>query len=886
MTKQPNNLSPPRWADKLLNAFLPPDLAEELQGDMHEQFEAQVEEVGLTKARWLYIWEVLLFCRPYYLKRRLNAQIISMNDYYFLINPTMISNYFKIAFRTLFNNKAYSAINIIGLSIGLAAAMLIILYTKDELSYDRFHANNPNIYRLTYQSFAPKGGMIYQTGNTGYLQGPRFAAGVPEIQSYVRYQAERRDMKLNNEIVSQEVFTTDPDFFNVFSFPLINGDATTALKQPKSVVVSENIAEKSFGTANALGKVLMVKENDKFEPYTVTGVVRKSPQNSSIKFDVLLPLKAGKEEMENSENWLSTSLNTFVLLNPKADAKAVATKVNSIFQIEAKEVRKLYAEKYEMNEQWVYSLQPFTDVHLNKDLNADNGLVDASNPAFSYILSGIALFILLIACINFVNLSIARSVKRAKEIGVRKVVGGGRSQLIFQFLGESFMLCSAAFLLAILLVWFTLPTFNQLANKVLMLNYLLDTKLILGYIGLFFLTGLLAGFYPALVLSGYNPVQTLYQRFTFSGKNYLQKLLVVVQFSLASFMIIAAITIYSQLNYLTNKDLGYDDKQVISLRKPNLTRKEAQLLKAELLRNPDILAVAPKNNGFWGTSAKINIDQTLSFAYETVDESFLPMFKIPIVKGRNFSPDFPTDSSQSVLVNEAFVRYANWKDPIGQTLTISYNNNEKYKVIGVVKDYHSRPLNYEIKGQVFTMRQGNDYGKSFIKVKPNTETASLQYIEKTFKKLFPMNPYTYQFVEEINKENYADEAKWRQIMIFGAILTIFISCIGLFGLATLTAERRTKEIGIRKVLGASVSSVVQLLSSDFIRLVGLSLVFAFPTAYYAIEKWLQNYPYRVSISIWPFVITALIAIMIAFFTVSIQSIRAALMNPIKSLKNE
>ncbi len=884
--KTKDNPSPPKWADKLLSVFLPDDLAEELQGDMHEQFEVKVEEVGLTKARWLYVWEVLRFCRPYYLKRRLAGKTDSMNKYYFLMNPSMIKNYFKIAFRTLVNNKAYSAINIIGLSIGLAAAMLILLYTKDEVSYDRFHANNPNLYRITYQSILPGGSLNYQAGLTGYLQGPKFTSALPEIESYVRYEGGIRDIKINNEIVSQAIFQTDPDFFRMFSFPMIVGNPTTALLRPESVVISESIAEKSFGTTNALGKILYLKDDNEFKPHTVTGVVRNSPQNSSIKFEVLLPLIVDKSQMDDGENWFNTSLNTFVLLNPKASPSSVIDKMNRVYETEAKDAIKMVAQKYEMNEKWVYNLQAFTDMHLNEDFTADYGLEDKSTPAYSYILSGIALFILLIACINFVNLTIARSIKRAKEIGVRKVVGGGRTQLVFQFLGESFMLCICAFALAVLLVWLVLPTFNQLANKVLSLNYLFDKQLILAYFVLFLITGLLAGFYPALVLSNYSPVQTLYQRFRLSGKNYLQKTLVVVQFTLASVMIIGTMTIFSQLNYLTEKDLGYDDSHLISVGKSNLTRKEAGLLKEELLKNPDILSVAAKNSGFSGQSVKVNGDESINFAYETIDEDYVSMLKIPVIAGRNFSKDFPADSTQSVLVNESFVKKANWKNPIGQIVHFGQEDGEDLRVIGVVKDFHFQALKYEIKPQLFDMRPQSDYGKVFVKVKPNSETASLRHIEKTFKKLFPLNSYKYLFMDEVNQANYASEAKWRQIMLFGAILTIFISCIGLFGLATLTAERRTKEIGIRKVLGASVGSVVQLLSSDFMKLVGLSFVFAFPVAYYAMDEWLKGYAYRVDISVWTFVITALAAILIAFFTVSFQSIRAAMSNPVKSLRSE
>ncbi|GAB4025788.1 ABC transporter permease [Spirosoma gilvum] len=879
---------PPRWADWLLESCLSPYLLEDVQGDLHEVFSKRIDQVGLARARREYSWAVLHYLSPFFFKPAQSARRTSDYPSPSLLNLSMLRNYLTIALRTLAHNKAYSIINVVGLSIGLAAAMLIMLYTKDEVSYDQFHANNPHIYRITSREYNSAGIPESFQPYTGIFQGPKFTAGVPEIRSFVRYQSNQRDIKEGTDVKSQEVFYADSSFFTIFSFPLLSGNPATALRQPRSVVLSEEMAEKQFHTTQALGKLIFLKEKDQFEPYTVTGVAAKCPQNSSVKFDVLLPMEVSKEEYALNNNWFSVFQNTFVVLSPTANISAVEAKMNQVYQADAQVSIKEMAEKFGNKNNVKYALQPFTDMHLSKELPASNGLVDESNPMFSYILSGIALFVLLIACINFVNLTVARSLKRAKEIGIRKVVGGGRTQLTFQFLGESFLLCLFAFVFAVALVQLVLPTFNQLANKALSLSYLFDARLVTGYVLLFVMTGLLAGFYPALVLSSYNPVQTLYSRFNLSGKNYLQKGLVVLQFALASFLIVTTLTIYSQFNYLTNTKLGYDDKNLVVVDKSNLKRNEVSLLKKELLKLPTIVEVAPKNRGFWGTVAKVNNgEKQLSFAYETVNESYLPLFKIPILKGRNFSPDFPSDSIQSVLVNESFVKEAGWKNPIGQVVDFfAYEKPEKFIVIGVVKDYHFVPLNQQIRSQLFTMRPKNEYGKAFIKIKPNTETASLKAIEQTFKRLFPISPYTYKFLDQENLRKYESEAKWKQIMLFGAVLTIFISCIGLFGLATLSAERRTKEVGIRKVLGASTSSVVQLLSSDFLKLVSFSFVFAFPAAYYAIDKWLQNYPYRIDISVWTFALAALLAILIAFLTVSFQSIKAALTNPIQSLRAE
>ncbi|WP_235920977.1 ABC transporter permease [Foetidibacter luteolus] len=788
--------------------------------------------------------------------------------------------------RNLLRNRVYSFINITGLSMGLACAMLIMLYVKDEVSFDRFHSNVNNIYRVANKNIKPDGSTNGINGFSGYFQGPRFAAGIPEIQSFVRYRQNNLDMKEGTEIKSQEVFETDSSFFTSFSFPLLSGNPKTVLKQPRALVLSEKMAQKQFGTTNAIGKTMLFKDQDKFVPYVVSGVAKNCPQNSSIKFDILMPLKVSSEEEANNENWFNFFMNTFVVLAPGANIANVEAKMKVVYESDAKESIKMVAEKYGVKDKAVYFLQPFTNMHLNTELSASNGLTDASNPMFSYILSGIALFILLIACINFVNLTVARSVKRAKEIGIRKVVGGNRKQLIMQFLGESFVLCFIAFVLALVLVQLILPVFNSLSNKALSISYLFDARLVAGYIALFFITGLLAGFYPALILSNYNPVQTLYSRFRLAGKNYLQKGLVILQFALASFLIIATLTIFSQFNYLTTEDLGYDDSNLVIIEKWGINHNEAKLLKQELIKSPGILEVSPKNGGFWSTIAKVNVDKEINFAYETIDESYLPLLKIPLVKGRNFSKDFPSDSTHAVLVNESFVKEAGWKEPLGQEVNFWYNENEKYTVVGVVKDYHYEALGRKIGAQLFTMKPGNHFGKALIKIKPGSETASLRHIEKTFKQLFPVSPYTYKFMDQENLKNYEAEAKWKQIMLFGAVLTIFISCIGLFGLSVLSAEKRTKEIGIRKVLGASVSSVVTILSRDFLKLVFIALIISIPGAWMAANKWLDNYPYRITLSWWLFASAGVMVIVVALATVSFQAIRAAVANPVKSLRTE
>jgi putative ABC transport system permease protein len=816
-------------------------------------------------------------------KKRLGGLFIFVHSYRHFC---MLRNYIKIALRHLARNKIYSFINIAGLSIGLACAMLILLYVKDEVSYDRFQKNVQDIYRITTQRINKNGLNSEKRSATGTLEGPRFAQHIPEIKYFVRVAAGTEDVKLGAEIKDQQLLYADSSFFDVFSFALINGNRHDCLQDPSSVVLSEDEAKKRFGTTDAIGKIIMMRHGNIFVPRKVTAVAKRCPQNSSIQFDMLLPIRVSKAEALNGENWFNAFLNTFVVLAPHADPRAVSSKMTAFFNRDSKAaVMSMGAKLGDEAEglMSLYSLQPLSDMHLSAALPAQDGLSGASDTIYSWLLSGIALFVLLIACINFVNLTIARSVKRAKEIGIRKVVGADRKQLMIQFLGESFLVCLVAFSLALLIALLVLPVFNDLANKALSLSYLFDAKLVGGYLLLFLVTAVLAGFYPALVLSGYDPVQTLYGFFIPGGKNYFQRSLVVVQFALASMLIIATITIYKQFIFLTTEKLGYDDTNIIAIDKQFKTHDEGWLFKNELLKDPDIIGVALRNSGEENAMAKLNSDSVMQFEYETVDESFLPMLNIPLVHGRNFSSVFPADSSNAVLVNETFARQAKWKDPVGQTLNFWYDH-KIYTVIGVVKDYHYSPLSEQIGPEVFTMKRTNTYGRAYVKIRPKSGGVALLSIQRVYRQLFPIYPFRYVFMNEENRKNYEAEAKWEQIIFFGAALTIFISCIGLFGLSVLSAEKRNREIGIRKVLGAPVNKIVLMLSKDFLILVCIALIIAIPAAWYGVNKWLDNYAYRISVSWSLFASAGISVILIALITVSFQAIRAATANPVNSLR--
>jgi putative ABC transport system permease protein len=652
----------------------------------------------------------------------------------------MFKNYFKTAFRNLLRNKVYSFINIAGLSLGLACCLLIFLYSKDEVSYDRFHKNKENIHRIVTNFIDPQGN-INKFSSTGMMPGPDFKRQIPEIEDFVRIKDANYTVKSGKDVFSQEALCVDDNFFSIFSFPLIQGDPKTALKNIHSLVLSEEEAEKYFGNKYAVGRTLDLKLNDTFRTFVVSAVTRRSPQNSSIKIKMLVPLYADRD-MAADNNWLNFFLNSFVTLKPGTDKKIVEDKIAKIYSKDAADQVKDAAEKFGIKDKVRYALQPLLDMHLSTDYQADNGLKDSSKPIYSYILMGIALFILVIACINFVNLTVARSLKRAKEIGIRKVVGGQRRQLLTQFLSESFILTFLAFVFAILLVQLALPFFNSLSNKALSFSYLLDIKLIAGFAAIFLLTGLLAGFYPAIVLSGFDPVQSLYGIRQFGGKNYLSKGLVVLQFTLALVLIIATITIYSQFNYLMHYDLGYNDKNVVALSTEYIDRQNLGVLETELLKNPSIKNVSADQGGRQGTMAHINGEHEIRFDVKNIDENYLSLYEVPVVKGRNFLKVIKSDTASSVLVNETFAKEAGWKNPIGQIVDFFYKN-KKYTVVGVVKDYHFLSLAEKIPSQLFTMDPQRSFRNIFIKLKPDNTAESIHYIEKTYKKLFPFKVYQY-----------------------------------------------------------------------------------------------------------------------------------------------
>ena len=798
----------------------------------------------------------------------------------------MIKNYFKIALRNLWRNKVFSLIKILGLSIGLTVCMLIFLYTKDEISYDQFHKNKAQLFRVIQTWQMGKEG-AQTIGITNGIMGESFSKEIPEVQQFVRVNGEAVTVKKNNNVFTESPLFVDDNFFSVFTFPLSRGNKRTILNDLHSVVLSKEIAKKYFGTEDVIGETMQIKLRDEFENFVVTAVAENSPQNSTLKAGMFLPMKYDLKGRGNE--WFGGSLNTFLLLSPQANIKTVESKMQTLFDKNTRDFLAKAEKEQGIMVKVKLGLQPLTDIHLSKKAGPDNGMSDGSKSAYSYILTCIAVFILIIACINFINLAVAQSLQRGKEIGIRKVVGGTRKQLIRQFLIESFVVSLVAFVIAIFLTVSILPFFSELANKKLSLSYLSDGYLYAGYFLLLLITSFIAGFYPSLVLSAFQPVKVLYSRQKLMSKNYLTKGLIVLQFVLAIFLIIGTIAVNSQLKYLLHKNLGYDSKNLVRIDLPDskTSDKLAALFKNELAGQKNIISVAARNGGRNISGAKAN-GKNLMIEYNKIDDKFLSTFKIPIIAGRNFSPDLPSDSLHSVIVNESFVKEAGWKlsNAVGQTIHFMDEKKRPATIIGVIKDYHFASLKEKITSELFSMDTAWSYGQVWVKINPSNVPQTLSALEDTYKKIVPLFPYSYQFMDDINAKNYETETKWKQIISIASALFIFISCIGLLGLVIISIEQRTKEIGIRKVLGAAVSRIVILISKQFVVLIAIAFVIAVPAGYYAIHKWLQDFAYRISIGWWMFALAGALVIIIALITLSYQAIKAAIANPVKSLRTE
>ncbi|HEX9652656.1 MAG TPA: ABC transporter permease [bacterium] len=803
----------------------------------------------------------------------------------------MLKNYVKIALRNLIKQKSYSLINIAGLAIGLTCAILILLYVQFELSYDRFHDHADRLYRIAWMSGNPQTrtphpmalamAQDFPEVTEATTLSPIWGPGLTRPKLSVRYEDKRFD--------EPGFYSADSTFFKVFSFNLLRGDPERALKVPGGVVITEEIAKKYFGDEDPLNKILVLEHGQRFD-MTVTGVMQNLPRNSHFHFDFLISYVTLKPLEDGSYyTWEDFGHYNYIVLAPGADPKQVEAKIPDWFQGYVNWPDEWY-QSLKSGENRL-ALQPVTDIHLHSHLKWE--LEPNSDIAYIYIFSAAAIFILVIACVNFMNLATARSASRAKEVGLRKVVGAQRSALINQFLGESLLMTAGAMLISVALVELLLPSFNGLTDLQLELNVLENVPLFIALLAITLVVGVLAGSYPAFFLSGFQPIQVIAGKIH-RGKQgaSFRKILVVTQFAISIALIAAAAIVSAQLEYLRNNKLGFEPEQVlvIPMKDPSL-RSQYESIKAELLRNPNVLRASAVSNvpGSRYNQNQIHwvgMEDDVDVSQARVDFDFLTTLKIKLKAGRDFSKEFATDVDHAFILNETAARQFNWDSPLEKEITWYDDDNTRVgKVIGVVEDFHFQSLHRGIEPLILhVLPEG--FNSMLVKLNTTDLSAALNFIEQKWGAFDPGHTFEFTFLNEDFNQLYRSEEKMQSIVGYFTFLAIFIACLGLLGLASYSAERRTKEIGVRKVLGASVWGIVRLLSKEFLILVVLANVIAWPLAYWLMHDWLQDFAYRVTIGFGTFFLAGISAAVIALLTVATQAIRAALTNPVEALRYE
>ncbi|RYY60642.1 MAG: FtsX-like permease family protein [Chitinophagaceae bacterium] len=805
----------------------------------------------------------------------------------------MFKSYLKIAWRNIWRSKGLSMIHILGLSLGLATTLLIVLYIRHELSYDRFNKNAADIVRVVFNG-RMQGGEIHEA-NVMPMVAPTFKMDFPEIKEAVRIRAYGTPRVNYGEktLRTDRLAFADPAIFQVFSFNVQEGNAANALASPGTIVITKAVAERYFGTEAAMGKTLLI--GDTRDPYKVTGVMDEMPENSHFHFDILASMSGLAEASQPT--WMTSNFYTYLLLRPGTDIEKLQARIQPMVgKYMGPELEKTmglsYSDFVTKGNSLGFALQPVTDIHLHSNMTGE--YEPSGDMQYIYIFGAVAVFMLLIACINFMNLSTAGASRRAREIGIRKVMGSVRSQLVAQFIFESMMITCIALVVSLALVYLAIPYFNKLAAQDLGRQLTSDPSVI-GWMVLFgLLTGLLAGSYPAFYLSSFKPIRVLKSKLTVGKRTLsLRSGLVVFQFFISISLIVGTITVYQQLSFIRNKKLGYDKEQVLVIQETWWLKDNQAAFRQQLLADPRILSVTSSgylpagpsnNNNFLAYPDNQSTQLVKSLRYE-VDEQYLATLGMRVKSGRNFSNAFGSDST-AVILNESAAKMYGWDDKAeGHTITSVNNENQvTYHVIGVVKDFHFRSLHEKISPLVMSL--GSDYGTMIAKVKTADISSLLSSLSDKWKSFRPEAAFTYSFLDDRFNATYKSEKNIATILAVFAVLTILVACLGLFGLAMFTAEQRTREIGIRKVLGASSSGIVALLSKDYVKLVLIGFLIATPIAWTVMNNWLQDFAYRISMSWWIFAISALFAVLIAIITVSSQAIRAANTNPVKSLKGD
>jgi putative ABC transport system permease protein len=788
----------------------------------------------------------------------------------------MFKNYFKIAIRNIIRHKVYSSLNIAGLAIGMACSILILLWVQHERSYDRFHTNAGQFYRLT-SYFDDFKAAVSPAGMGEGLQ-----AQLPEVRSVVRLSKPAinlLDAGPNRKFEEKRCFYVDSNFLKEFSFPLVSGNAATALMRPESILITASMAKKYFGNENAMGKLIRVDNHDQF---IVTGVLADIPSNSHLQFDCLFPMSymARFDNDLKRKTWGDFNFYTYIRFDRQVTAAAVPgleKKIVKIFKSHVGEEAKIG-----------FRLQPLTAIHLHSNMQID--VPGHGNIQYVNIFFLAAIFIILVACINFMNLATARSAGRAKEVGLRKVVGAARYQLVLQFLGESLIISFFSLLIAIIIVASVLPAFNLLTEKSLSLH-LLDGRLVAGLLSIAFITGIIAGSYPALLLSGFRPVQVLKGKLRLGGLNLtFRNGLVVTQFVVAIVLLVGTAFVYRQLQFIKNKNLGFEKSNLLYVPMTGEIWGKRQALQSALQQSPltsDFTVISDLPTELITGTLNVNWEgkdpkSQIIIPSMYVDERFTDVFKMTMLTGRHFSPAFKADSGNYVINEKAMqVMGFTAANVVGKSLSFG---RQKGTIIGVVNNFNFKPLQYSIEPLVLRL---NGYGGIVVvRTAPGKTEATIQQLSKVYAGLNPAYPLSYNFIDKDLDHLYRGEQKMGSIFNLFAILAVFISCLGLYGLSAFMAGQRTKEIGVRKVLGASVASIVYLLSTGFTRLIFIAIVIAIPLSWYGISKWLQGFAYHISINWIVFALASLTVLVIAWLTVSYESIKAAITRPAVSLKAE
>ena len=796
----------------------------------------------------------------------------------------MLKNYIKIAWRNIIRNKLFSAINIIGLSISIACCSIIYLYVTYELSFDDYNEKGDRLFRLITVVKEPKKTVMFARSSPPVAE--RIKANFPEVSAFTRLSESQRLISYKDKkLFDTKILYADSGLLEMFSFGLLEGDVRKALVNPYSIVITQSMAKRYFGNEPPYGKMMQLADTVNL---MVTGIISDIPRNSHFTTDCFISSNTRDDLFKNDSNWresqaawLNCNIYSYILLKENTDYKMLEPKINAMLEKEMAQISKEVGLTMHME------MQPVGDIHLKSHLDTEFPGIVQGDITYVYIFTGAALLILLIACCNFINLSTARSLHRSKEIGLRKVVGAGRYQLVAQFLGESLVFTALASIIAFIIVLIAIPFFNVLLGIALPLSIHMLWLYLLIIAGV----GLLAGLYPALLMSSFAPVQSLKGKISQGISDILlRKGLVVFQFTIAIILIIGTSLILKQLDFIQNRNIGMNKDQVLNLKLKQQDATKSGMILKELKKNLKVVQGTINDFSFKGIGYQLMgpegmAENESASAYVIwADENFLKTYQIDLSTGRNFSRDFATDMEQAVIVNEAAVKEFGWKTPkeaVGKTLMFG----PKKRVVGVVKDFNFASLHDNVKPLVigFSPEWGNNIS---LRLKTENLSATMKELESTWKTVATQSPFTSSFLQEDFDSLYHTEQNIRNVLSAFTFLSILVACLGLFGLASFTIKQRFKEIGIRKVLGSSISGIVQLLSKDFLKLVVISFVIAAPIGWYLMNKWLQDYAYRIDISFWVFVIAGSTAFLIAFLTVSLQAMKAAMTSPVKSLRTE